>query len=82
MSFFVHESIELRLARFEQGGEAAAQTLNHTGVPRSYETSSPQDPATGLGPYGGPMGGAVCDERGTPVDSGRWVQGVEIESIQ
>jgi hypothetical protein len=32
-----------------------------TGVPRSYETATPQDPTVGLclGPYGGPRGADV-----------------------
>ena len=40
-----------------------------TGVPRSLETVSPSDPAVGLclGPYGGPGGGSISYERGTPV---------------
>ena len=39
------------------------------GVPRSKETASLQDHTVGLclGPYGGPRGGAVPYERGTPV---------------
>ena len=39
------------------------------GVPRSQETAFPQDPAVGLclGPFGGPRGGAVSYERGTPI---------------
>ena len=49
------------------------QTLNPTGVSRSYETASPpQDHRRGLGIglLKGPRGGAVSDERGTPVTGG------------
>ena len=40
-----------------------------TGAPRSYETAPPYDPTIGLylGPYGGPRGGALSYDRGTPV---------------
>ena len=40
-----------------------------TGVPHSYETAHSQDPTVGLclGPYGGPRGGAIFYEQGTPV---------------
>jgi len=40
-----------------------------TGVPRSYETAPPWDPTVAIcqGPCGGPGGGAVSYERGTPV---------------
>jgi len=74
-SFPFHKLIVPQLARREQGGGAAAQTLNPTGVPRSYETSSSQHPAAGLGPCGGPVGGAVSYARGTPVNPGPWMQG-------
>ncbi|KAJ1478951.1 hypothetical protein T484DRAFT_2910247 [Baffinella frigidus] len=44
-----------------------------TGGPRSVESASPWDPTVGLclGPYGGPRGGVVSHERGTPVTQ-RW----------
>ena len=39
------------------------------GVPRLHENAPPYDPTGGLclGPYGGPRGGDVSYERGTPV---------------
>jgi len=39
-----------------------------TGIPHSPENATPWDLTVGLwlGPYGGPRGGAVSFERGTP----------------
>ena len=41
-----------------------------TGVPRSSESASLEDPTVGicLGPYGGPRGGALSYQRGTYVE--------------
>ena len=45
--------------------------LGFTGVPRSQKNASSYDPTLGLflGTYGGPRGGRVSYERGTPVGS-------------
>ena len=52
-----------------EGFRLVFQGLDTTGIPRSQETAFSQDPIVGLclGPYGGPRGGAVFNEQGTPV---------------
>ena len=46
-----------------------SRVLGFRGVPRSQEVAAPEKPTVGLylRPYGGPKGGAVSYERGTPV---------------
>ena len=52
-----------------RAGALRAPTLLRTGIPRSYETPPPQDPAVAvcLGACGDPRGVGVSYERGTPV---------------
>ena len=60
-------------ARARENMKATRALRLYTGVPRSLEAARSQDPTVGLflGPYVGPGGGAVSDERGTSVEAQR-----------